>query len=475
MIRFTSVSVLVVLTALAADLMAQDAGEAFDEARTRFNRGVELFNQEEHEASLAEFERAFELAPNFAVLYNIGQVNVALDRFPQAIAVYQRYLDEGGEGVQPDRRAEVEQRLARLRALVGRVVLTVEQPAGAVVYVDGVEVGRTPLGEPLLVRAGNRIVEVRSGGYLPHRSEISVAGGAEVALQVRLYPVERPTGGIVVSVVLPGAIVLLDGVEVGTTPLEESLSAPPGRHEVRVTRPGYQEASVVVEVASRELVRAELEPSPLSELPSDLSGTIDVVASEPETILLLDGGPLPEGPIPVGPHLLEARHEGFEPWSGRVDVASGSSRRTEVTLVPTLEYRERYEDRANHFRLAAFITASAAVVLLGTALGLHLYNYYGSYQDWEDEDEALRNEYRAEGISPEVATELWQRTEEHNDAYGSWQALRYATWALLGVGLAAAGAAAGLFIAGPDPDRYARFSVGLQPGGVMAAVRWEIP
>src|SRR5262245_23960832 len=45
-----------------------------EEARVRFERGVQLVGEEQYEAALIEFRRAFELTGEYRVLYNIAQV-----------------------------------------------------------------------------------------------------------------------------------------------------------------------------------------------------------------------------------------------------------------------------------------------------------------------------------------------------------------------------------------------------------------
>lgn len=152
---------------------------AVAEARQRFDRGVELFDAGEYEAALAEFYRAYEIAPNHVVLLNIA-------------LAYERYLAEGGDRIAAQRRAEVETTLAALRQRVGRINVTVSRPESAVVYIDDVEVGQVPLEHPVSVGAGPHVVEVRAEGYLPSRREVIVAGEAEVDLEISLTPLAAP-------------------------------------------------------------------------------------------------------------------------------------------------------------------------------------------------------------------------------------------------------------------------------------------
>lgn len=81
-------------------------------ARRHFNRGVELAKAGSYELALAEFRQAYQLSPHFSVLYNIGQAELALERPESAVETLRRYLVEGGEQIEPARRAEVESTVA---------------------------------------------------------------------------------------------------------------------------------------------------------------------------------------------------------------------------------------------------------------------------------------------------------------------------------------------------------------------------
>jgi Tfp pilus assembly protein PilF len=54
---------------------AKPTHEATRDAGKHFQRGVALFNEADYAGALAEFKKAYELAPNPAVLYNIGQTH----------------------------------------------------------------------------------------------------------------------------------------------------------------------------------------------------------------------------------------------------------------------------------------------------------------------------------------------------------------------------------------------------------------
>src|SRR5262245_45434901 len=53
---------------------AEPPSPAVDEARARYARATQLWDEGHHEGALVEFRRAYELTHEYRVLYNIAQV-----------------------------------------------------------------------------------------------------------------------------------------------------------------------------------------------------------------------------------------------------------------------------------------------------------------------------------------------------------------------------------------------------------------
>ena len=141
------------LTLLGLALAAAPAGADVDadkEARAQFKLGTQLFHEGEYEQAAIAFERANELKPSYKILYNIAQVEAELKHYTRALEAYIRYLEEGGAKVGRTRRAEVEEKMERLRSLVGSIAIT-SNAEGAIVMVDGVRRGEVPLPGPIPV------------------------------------------------------------------------------------------------------------------------------------------------------------------------------------------------------------------------------------------------------------------------------------------------------------------------------------
>lgn len=191
------------LLGLASPRASADESSA-DGARAQFARGVELADKGEYEAALQAFSDAYATSPNFAVLYNIGQAQVALGRPKEAAATLSRYLREGQDNVPPERRQQVEDQIKLLESFLVELDVTTD-PAGATISVDGREVGPTPISEPLRLTAGKHRISASldqappdgsAPGPLPDAKIADCsAGKASVAVQAQTPAEPVPVRG----------------------------------------------------------------------------------------------------------------------------------------------------------------------------------------------------------------------------------------------------------------------------------------
>ena len=242
----------------ATHLASPTAEAALTEARERFVRGVEHYDEGDYDGALAEFRRSYELSPVAGVLVNVAVTLEALDRYDEAVDAYRLYLSTAAHA-SSDRRRAVEQAMAELEQRIASVTLDVDRP-GARVLIDGRSVGQTPLDQPLRLAAGARVIEVALEGFVSVREEIEVAGGVARRISIRLAPVDR--NGLLRIVAEPaGAILRIDGLEVGSGPLERRV--PMGGHVVEGVLAAYRTYRTEVTIADHQELdlRLVLEPA----------------------------------------------------------------------------------------------------------------------------------------------------------------------------------------------------------------------
>jgi TonB family protein len=108
-------------------------------------------------------------------------------------------------------------------------------PVGAQVWIDDADAGRSPLALAG-VRPGRHLIRVALPGFSSAELALDVPGGAfAVPLRFTLQPVSAI---LQVRSDPDGAEVVIDGQHRGTTPIA-TLSLPPGKHRVEMTRNGF--------------------------------------------------------------------------------------------------------------------------------------------------------------------------------------------------------------------------------------------
>ena len=157
-------------------------------AKAAYRAGVEFFKRHEFADAIREFNKAYRLDPNPVLVFNMARAFEELKQYGAAAEYYRKYLEMSPNA--PDR-TKVEDSLRTLEILQKQegaqvlVPLTVtSNPDGAHVFVDGREVGLTPLKAD--VPAGHRFLAVEAAGYERHSSELDVAADAPPTKQIVL-------------------------------------------------------------------------------------------------------------------------------------------------------------------------------------------------------------------------------------------------------------------------------------------------
>jgi len=174
------------VSAPASEAAASDVAPAKVElARTHFQRGVSLYRSGAYDAAFAEFTRAYEVAPNHRILYNLAQVQAQRHDYVEALSFFQRYLDEGAADVPPERAEEVRAEIAELEQRVSR--LRVETNVDdAHLFINGQSSGDLPRDQPLLLNAGIHRLRVEKVGYVSASRVVTLAGGEESDVNLEL-------------------------------------------------------------------------------------------------------------------------------------------------------------------------------------------------------------------------------------------------------------------------------------------------
>ena len=171
------------------------------------------------------------------------------------------------------------------------------EPAGAAIWLDGAELGRSPLTLER-VEPGSHTVRVALEGFAPAQLGFEVADGSRTApLKFALEPV---AGTLHLSAQPEGATVRVDGKPSGQAPLA-GLLLTPGPHDVRVEREGFAPWSRRVEVRAGQRLdlEARLDPRSVAK------------AVEPTPVPLREGDLVDLGPEVTPPQRIAGETPGY--------------------------------------------------------------------------------------------------------------------------------------------------------------------
>jgi hypothetical protein len=183
-----------------------------------------------------------------------------------------------------------------------------------------------------------------------------------------------------------GATVKISGLVYGATPLDPR-PIPAGAHEIELTKTGYLPAKRTVTALAGIVtdVEAELAPDPSAEGPVEVGskvvpramGMIFIAGRHGGEELWLDGKPATDAkPITggyrivtaPGPHVIEVRSPGNDPWRRRVVVAADRGALVDLTLVDTAR-RERTRTKGLWLTGAGVGFIALGAVTLGIGVG----------------------------------------------------------------------------------------------------------
>ena len=202
---FVVTSPSVALSQPASDGVTEPAAsQNVERGRLHFLRGVDFYKEGNFAAALVEFRRANQIAPNYRLLFNLGQTHFELHDYVNALHSFEEYLEQGGGELRPARRAEVEEEIRTLRGRVAALTIR-SNLSGSELVIDDAPSGSLPLSGPVLISAGRHTLSVRKNGAVQASRVVEVSGGdsATVELSAKApepaspLPSTEPVAGVV--------------------------------------------------------------------------------------------------------------------------------------------------------------------------------------------------------------------------------------------------------------------------------------
>jgi hypothetical protein len=201
-----------------------------NEARDRFRRGGEFYQNGDWAHAIEEYRAAFEIWNNPIILFNLAQAYRSDGQLTQAVETFNRYLQEA-PSLTREQRAEVEEAVREIQET--RAVLSFEvEPAGATVTLNG---------------RGDYAVHVELANHESRDEHVTVRTHEQRLVNVRLRPVDQ-NARLAVSVSPSDAAIEINGEDAGRGSVTRQVR--PGSFTVVVRRDGYADETQTVSVAA---------------------------------------------------------------------------------------------------------------------------------------------------------------------------------------------------------------------------------
>lgn len=230
----------------AAEAPEPEEAPEMRRAREHFEEGLRLAGREFWRPAAAEFEVSLRLHATAPALLNQALCLQRLFRYTQALAAFERYLQDYGDALSVARRARVQERITEIRSMLGEVEVFVNI-GGATLIVDGERVGTSPLPSPLMLPSGQHRVEAQLDGYQTAQQTVWASPREPQTIQLELARVPQQ-GLLRVTTNTPGAMIAIDDHEV-EGPIFEGLVSE-GQHRIVVTAEGHRDAVELIDISA---------------------------------------------------------------------------------------------------------------------------------------------------------------------------------------------------------------------------------
>ncbi|MBL8678701.1 MAG: PEGA domain-containing protein [Myxococcales bacterium] len=439
------------------------------QAAQRFDRGVQLAREGDWAGAVAEFDAAYALSGNVEILFNLAAAHENASHYVEAAEALAQYRARAPAASVGRRASELDAAAARIESRIGRIIVALDAP-GLEVNVDGRAYTAEQARAGVRVSAGDRRVTLRAPRFVAREQRVTIAGGEARTIS---EPLTRTQSGIMVECNVRGARIMVDGRELGRTPIESALVVDEGRHTVRVTADGYNSYETVVDaVEGGATVRAQL--AWLDEIPDSVAGRLVVRTNERGGFATIARRRIPmDGSyaLPPGTHRLRVELPGFIPSERDVSVTAGESLSVDVLLRPTAAYRLAYDQHAQLLRRLWVGTAIPGFTLLATtgvaAIVLLVRNRTFDAEYTQLEMDLAQCARTACPNSRAIIDRQMQISQQStNESTWLWVT---GISGFVGVGLAIASIS--FFAVAPPTDRFTRapeFRVGAGPGSLSA-------
>ena len=159
-------------------------------ATQKFKQGVKALDAQNYEAARQLFQQVYDLKSSAGVLLNLGLSEVGSGKVEDGANHLQRFLREWAKASE-DQKQAARDAIDDARKKTGEVIFVVDT-SGAIVAIDGLEIGKSPLADSRFVKPGEHEATATVGAVA--RQKFTVTAGAPTTVSLKLTPEPKAKG-----------------------------------------------------------------------------------------------------------------------------------------------------------------------------------------------------------------------------------------------------------------------------------------
>jgi tetratricopeptide (TPR) repeat protein len=142
----------------------------------------------QYDNAFTAMQKAIETGDDVNVYFELAALDEKLGKIEDAAKHY-RVVIKAGAAAKPDVLKKATAKFEEVSAKVGLVTLAIK-PEGATVSLAGVELGKAPLPDALVLMPGTYKFSIAADGFQPKETELTVEAGSESERAIELEPVK---------------------------------------------------------------------------------------------------------------------------------------------------------------------------------------------------------------------------------------------------------------------------------------------
>jgi PEGA domain len=207
-----------------ADRLSGKAKEAYETGKVLFR------DNSDFQGALGQFRDAYELSKDPGIKYNMAACEKSLLHYVRAAQLLREYLAESTGLLTDAEQTQAKQFMAAYELQTRSVKVVVNEP-GAIIEIDGVKVGESPMASTVLLDVGPRKLHVFKPDFKDYTVDVSI-GARDQILDIKLVR-DIHEGKLLVTSTPEDAIITVDNRVVGQGSFTGTFSS--GGHSVKVS------------------------------------------------------------------------------------------------------------------------------------------------------------------------------------------------------------------------------------------------